>query len=113
LLWWNKLSGKEKEEVNMLTTVQRLTYTAGILSSHDNMVRDVLLEALFASGSDMLLLPIQDVFGWPDRINEPATVSDKNWTFKVPWPCDRLDDVKDVCEREEALRRWAVRYRRL
>ena len=34
-----------------------------------------LLEALFASGSDLLLLPMQDVFGWRDRINEPATVT--------------------------------------
>ena len=49
-------------------------------------VRDVLLEALFASGSDLLLLPIQDVFGWRDRINEPATVTDDNWTYRLPWP---------------------------
>jgi hypothetical protein len=33
---------------------------------------------MFASGSDLLLLLIQDVFGWHDRINEPATVTDEN-----------------------------------
>ena len=37
-------------------------------------VRDALLEALFASGSNLLLLPMIDVFGWSDRINEPATI---------------------------------------
>ena len=36
-------------------------------------VRDALLEILLASGSDLTLLPVQDVFGWRDRINEPAT----------------------------------------
>ena len=56
----------------------------------------MLLEALFASGSDLLLLPVQDVFGWRDRINEPATVTDDNWTFRLPWPCDRLDDVPEA-----------------
>ena len=37
-------------------------------------VRTALLEVLFASGADLLILPIQDVFGWSDRINQPATV---------------------------------------
>ena len=35
-------------------------------------VRDALLDALYASGSDLLTLPIQDVFGWTDRINVPG-----------------------------------------
>ena len=53
-------------------------------------MRDALLEALFASGSNLLILPIQDVFGWRDRINQPATVGDQNWTWRLPWPSDRL-----------------------
>ena len=40
----------------------------------------------------MLILPIQDVFGWRDRINQPATVGDQNWTWRLPWPSDRLLD---------------------
>ena len=35
-----------------------------------------------ASGADLLILPIQDVFGWQDRINQPATVADSNWTWR-------------------------------
>ena len=49
-----------------------------------------LLEVLFASGANLLILPIQDVFGWRDRINQPATVGDQNWTWRLPWPVDRL-----------------------
>ena len=56
------------------------------------------------SGSALLLLPVQDVFGWSDRINEPATVEPDNWTFRLPWPCDRLDDE---AERAGAPRRAA------
>ena len=76
----------------------------------DPAVRDVLLEALFASGSNLLLLPVQDVFGWRDRINEPATVNEDNWTFRLPWPSDRLDEIPEARERQDTLRRWAAEY---
>ena len=36
----------------------------------------------------MVLIPIQDVFGWRERINHPATVGDWNWTYVLPWPID-------------------------
>ena len=75
-------------------------------------VRDVLLEALFASGSDLLLLPIQDVFGWRDRINQPATVTDDNWTFRLPWPTDRLDEFPEARERRDRLRAWSEKHGR-
>jgi 4-alpha-glucanotransferase len=79
---------------------------------YDAVVRDVLLEALFASGSDLLLLPIQDAFGWPDRVNEPATVSDKNWTYRLPWPVDTMDEHAEARERKEKLRAWGDKYLR-
>jgi 4-alpha-glucanotransferase len=75
-------------------------------------VRDVLLEALFASGSTLLLMPVQDVFGWRDRINEPATMSDRNWTFRLPWPIDRWPDEPEARERQQTLARWTEQYRR-
>ena len=95
VVWWERTSSEERVNVSALPTIQRLTGGAGL----DNLasgrcgprVRDTLLEALFASGSELVLLPIQDAFGWRDRINEPATVNDDNWTFRLPWPCDRLD----------------------
>jgi 4-alpha-glucanotransferase len=74
----------------------------------DNDVRDALLKLLYASGSDLLVLPIQDLFGWRDRINTPATVGDTNWTWRLPWPADRLDDEPEAHERAETLRQWAA-----
>jgi 4-alpha-glucanotransferase len=59
-----------------------------------------------------MLLPIQDAFGWRDRINEPATVNDRNWTFRLPWPVDRLDDIPQARTRREHLRAWSARYDR-
>ena len=93
--------------------IQRLAGGADITTIADAAtVRDVLVEALFASGSDLLLLPIQDAFGWRDRVNEPATVSDINWTFRLPWPVDRLGEQPEARERQAQLCAWANQYSR-
>jgi 4-alpha-glucanotransferase len=62
---------------------------------------------LFHAGSDLLTLPIQDVFGWPDRINVPATVGADNWTYRLPWPVDRLNVISEAREAAARLRQWA------
>ena len=67
-----------------------------------------MLKLLYASGSDLLVIPIQDLFGWRDRINTPATVGDTNWTWRLPWPVDRLDDEPEARERAATLRQWAA-----
>ena len=113
LAWWQAASDDERRRVNAIPTVQRVSGGAGVLSTSDLRVRDVLLETLFASRSELLLLPVQDVFGWRDRINEPATVTDANWTFRLPWPSDRLIDVPEAVERQATLRQWSTRYDRL
>ena len=76
-------------------------------------VRDVLLEALLASGSELTLLPVQDICGWRDRINVPATVTDHNWTFRLPWPVDRLDEIPEARERQARLRAWSQKHGRI
>jgi len=73
---------------------------------------DDLLEALYASGSDTLILPIQDLFGWRDRINQPATVADSNWTWRLPWPSDRMPTEAAAMEVAKQLREWCLRHRR-
>ena len=106
VVWWQHAPEDERQKVNAIGTIQRLTNGKGILAADEPTVRDVILETLFASGSNLLLMPVQDVFGWHDRINQPATVTDDNWTFRLPWPSDRLDEVPEARERQEALRRW-------
>jgi 4-alpha-glucanotransferase len=113
VVWWEQATADEQQKVNQLPTIQRLSGGTGLLDvPYDPRVRDVLIESLIASGSDLVLFPIQDVFGWRDRINEPATVDDANWSFKLPWPCDRLDDVPEARQRQRALRDWCLRHQR-
>ncbi len=77
-----------------------------------SVIRDALLAGLFHSGSRFLILPVQDVFGWPDEINVPATVAETNWTFQLPWPVDTLLDEPEASERAAALRAWAQESKR-
>jgi 4-alpha-glucanotransferase len=113
MAWWQDAPDDERQKVNAIGTVQRLTSDTGILGAGESTVRDVLLETLFTAGSNLLLIPVQDIFGWRDRINEPSTVNEVNWTFRLPWPCDRLDDVAEARERQERLRGWSAQYHRL
>jgi 4-alpha-glucanotransferase len=113
-IWWDGAAEDERRQVSELATVRRIAAAASDLATapFSPLVRDVLLETLFASGSDLLLLPIQDAFGWRDRVNEPATVTEQNWTFRLPWPVDRLESIPEAAERKERLRAWTETYNR-
>jgi 4-alpha-glucanotransferase len=112
--WWEALD--KDERISALEIARPRDAESGTAPHADDAfvpgVRDALLEALYASGSDLLVLPMQDVFGWTDRINVPATVDDANWTWKLPWPVDRMDAEPVAAERKGALGRWAERHGR-
>ena len=113
-IWWDQAPQDERQQVANLPLVRQLAGGADIVDApFESVVRDVLAEALFASGSDLLLAPIQDVFGWRDRINQPATVTGDNWTYRLPWPTDRLDEIPEARERRDRLRAWSARYARM
>ena len=112
VLWWETASDDERHKVAAVPTIQRLASGANLLDGNVAAVRDVLLEALYASGSDLVLAPMQDVFGWRDRINVPATIADSNWTFRLPWFADELDDVPEARERRDRLRAWSEKHGR-
>ena len=113
-VWWEQASSAERRQVSQLPSVQRLTGGVDLTDQpFSATVRDTLLEILYASASDLLLVPVPDAFGWRDRINEPATVSDANWTYRLPWPVDNWDDVPEARETKNRLRAWASRYQRI
>jgi 4-alpha-glucanotransferase len=66
---------------------------------------------LIASNSALVIMPVGDVFGWPDRINTPATVNDRNWTWRMPWPNERLAFEPEAVAAVKRLREWCGRYR--
>jgi 4-alpha-glucanotransferase len=94
-VWWENAPRAEREAVLAVPSI------AARLAPEDRVpalesgaltdaIREALLDTLFASAANLLILPVQDLFGWRDRINQPATVGPSNWTWRLPWPSDRL-----------------------
>ena len=116
-VWWEQAPLRERRAVLETPSVQsRLSEeerTRALTSSSlSSTVRLALLEVLYASGANLLVLPIQDEFGWSDRINQPATVGDQNWTWRLPWPSDRISREPEAVAVAQQLRTWSANYRR-
>jgi 4-alpha-glucanotransferase len=104
--WWEHAAATEREALLALP----------FFGAHDRVrttdpwsdrLRDALIEIVYRAGSDQVLLPMQDIFGWRDRINTPATVGEGNWTWRLPWPVDRWNAVAEAGERAAFCRRLA------
>jgi 4-alpha-glucanotransferase len=67
----------------------------------NDTTRDAILQLLYGAASDIVLLPIQDVFGWKERINTPALIHDDNWTWRLPWLVE--DMVNEPSARERGV----------
>jgi 4-alpha-glucanotransferase len=108
--WWGQADEDEREKAAHLPLLREAGI--GARDPYSDRVRDALLASLYGAGSDLLLIPVQDIFGWRDRINIPASVSDENWSWRLPWPGDRLPDEPDAVRRADDLRRLARLTRR-
>jgi 4-alpha-glucanotransferase len=105
IVWWEEASEDDRQKASAVTR-------SHVAHAPYPEVRDVLVETLLASGSNLVIFPIQDVFGWRDRINDPSVVAESNWVYRLPWPVDHLDEVPEARERQSALREWAARHGR-
>jgi 4-alpha-glucanotransferase len=100
--WWDSATPDERRQCAATASMQ----AAGL---RDDLpfcpsVRDALLRGVFSAGSDFAILPVQDVFGWRDRINDPAAEAGANWTWRLPWPVEDLSANPGSVERAAFLR---------
>lgn len=75
--WWNEAGRERGMLLRML----------GLPASSDasfTAVHDAILGALYAAPSRLVILPIQDLFGWLGRVNFPGTVEPSNWSWRMP-----------------------------
>jgi len=113
VVWWEQAPAAERRQVAAIAELAPVF--AGldpVKTPFTPVLRDALLEILVASGSNLLVLPIQDIFGWHDRINIPAQVDEANWTWRLPWPVDRFEHEPAARERAARLRTWCRAHHR-
>jgi len=80
--WWDSLGVPE-----------RTALTGSPVSAAEELKRTArfgILDQLYRSPSRYAILPIQDLFGWRERINIPATVGGGNWIYRLPASLERL-----------------------
>ena len=105
--WWGTLTTEDRAAFLSLPLFRE----RGLVDAHrlwNDELRDLVIELTYRAASRDVFLPVQDVFGWADRINKPGTVSDDNWTWRLPFPVDQLEGLALAHERAAALRAFAV-----
>jgi 4-alpha-glucanotransferase len=105
--WWDGASDEERELMLDLPAFRAGQFAAS--DAYSVRLRDALLTLIAAAKSDFVMFPMQDIFGWRDRINTPASINDENWTWRLPFPVDELMTRPDALERAQFLRSLAQR----
>ncbi len=109
-VWWDDLPEHERRAARALPALRHLTdEQSNHFSPH---VHQAILEAVYRSGSDLLVLPVQDVFGVRERINLPGTVGPENWSYRLPWSITQLHGDPSVRERTRVMAELAERFGR-
>jgi 4-alpha-glucanotransferase len=106
--WYDAMPDDERRALLALPQLAGLRARAA--DRFDPDVRDALLELVYGSGSDLLLLPFQDAFGMRERVNVPGTVTEDNWTYRLP---SDLSTLHGDAQARDRLRGLAARTGRI
>jgi 4-alpha-glucanotransferase len=102
--WWYELEDWERERIAKLDAIP--------LDLAESERELALIRLLFSSGSALTLLLAQEVLGDKTRINLPGTVTEQNWTWRLPRSIEDLEKDPAVSTRLDEIRRLAVLARR-
>jgi 4-alpha-glucanotransferase len=85
--WWEAARDDERAGVaKVWPEFQGVTVTREFTPD----IHRAVLAAALNSGSDLCVLPWQDVLGTRDRINLPGSMSDANWAYRIAQNVDAL-----------------------
>ncbi len=107
--WWREQPVPEREKLLRALNIAAQVNPVRML---DESARDAILTALYAAPSRLVIIPIQDLFGWSARINRPGTVNESNWTYRLPLSLERLRRSRSIKSRVGKLREIAIRTHR-
>jgi 4-alpha-glucanotransferase len=96
--WWAKIG--EAERMRLMEAINRATPADCGSAILDERHLNAILEWVYASPAQLVVTPIQDLFGWDARINIPGTIGDANWCWRLP--CDLETSLEDQRVRERA-----------
>lgn len=100
--WWDNAEAEERRLCAELPGLREAGCTPE--AAFSPTVRDALLGLVFGARSRLVIVPVQDVFGWRDRVNTPGVVNEENWTWRLPWPVEELETQPEAQERARFIR---------
>jgi 4-alpha-glucanotransferase len=103
--WWHTQPVAEREKLVRGLGLETQVNPRRML---DEAARDAILAALYAAPSRLVVIPIQDLFGWSARINRPGTTNDSNWTYRLPLTLERMRRSRAMQWQVGKLREIAV-----
>jgi 4-alpha-glucanotransferase len=99
-VWWGELPRRERRGLLAAIGVGEAP-AGGELTTE---LRRSILARLYASPSRMVIFPIQDLFGWRERVNTPATIGGANWRYRLPFTATELATLPAPAAEAEQLR---------
>jgi 4-alpha-glucanotransferase len=105
--WWDEAPADERARMLRVLALAPAA-DSGAEVAFDN-VRDAMLAALYAAPSRLVIIPIQDLFGWRERINLPGTVGPANWSWRLPLAIEDMINDHALARRVAQLRAMIVR----
>lgn len=113
--WWKTAPKAEREAFAELFDAEDVRRSGALQpGTFSDEWHRLILDRLFGSGSGLVILPVQDVFGREEQINIPATVGPHNWTYRIPGTIDELSQppfeakgrtVRDLLEKHGRVRK--------
>ena len=105
-LWWREQTIAEREKFVRGLGLEGRVNPRRML---EQSARDAILSVLYAAPSRLVIVPIQDLFGWSAQINRPGTISAWNWTYRIPLTLERMRRSRAIQSEVARLREIAVR----
>jgi 4-alpha-glucanotransferase len=99
--WWAMISPSER---NQLMEAISPGFHADCSAVLDEQRLDAILEWVYASPAQLVVTPVQDLFGWDVRINFPGTINDTNWSWRLPFDLEKCIEDRRVRERAVKVR---------
>ncbi len=100
--WWDEAPVDERARMLALLSLPPT-------SARFDQMRDAMLAALYAAPSRLVIIPIQDLFGWRERINLPGTVGPANWSWRLPLAIEDIANDPAMAARVAQLGEMARR----
>ncbi|MGH7915684.1 MAG: 4-alpha-glucanotransferase [Candidatus Binataceae bacterium] len=105
--WWDAASTDERARMLRLLALPAAAARGADIAFDE--VRDAMLATLYAAPSRLAIIPIQDLFGWRERINLPGTVRPANWSWRLPLAIEDMVHDPALATRLAQLRAMVLR----